>query len=134
MQASAAEVLACGPEADAGASPRPSDVAPSRSPPLALCLLARLHHISADPGLLAHELGLTPSSELTDTELLKAAQHIGLMAKLSTTRGDRLSLAALPALARIRADDGAERWVLLAQCDGHRVLYQDPAANAGTAA
>jgi subfamily B ATP-binding cassette protein HlyB/CyaB len=97
----------------------------------ALCLLARLHHISATPDLLAHELGLSPSAQASDTELLLAAKHIGLQAKLSQTTGSRLSLAALPALARIRADDGIERWVLLAQCDGQRVLYQDPSAEGG---
>ncbi|MBU0916125.1 MAG: type I secretion system permease/ATPase, partial [Gammaproteobacteria bacterium] len=97
----------------------------------ALSLLARLHHIAADPGLLAHELGLTASSSVSDTELLLAAKHVGLKAKLSQTTGSRLSLSALPALARIRADDGAERWVLLAQCDGQRVLYQDPSAEGG---
>src|SRR3989344_237016 len=94
-------------------------------------LLARLHHIAADPGLLAHELGLAPSTEASDAELLLAAKHLGLKAKISRTSGDRLSLAPLPALARIRPDEGAERWVLLAQCDGQRVLYQDPAAEGG---
>ncbi len=81
----------------------------------ALSLLARLHHIAADPGLLAHELGLAPSTEASDAELLLAAKHLGLKAKISRTSGDRLSLAPLPALARIRPDEGAERWVLLAQ-------------------
>ncbi len=131
MQASSAE----------GAS---SDSGAAASPPLAslpgnnaaanlraLCLLARLHHISATPDLLAHELGLSPSAEASDTELLLAAKHIGLKAKLSRTTGERLSMAALPALARIKGEDGTERWVLLAQCDGQRVLYQDPAAEGG---
>ena len=99
-----------------------------------LCLLARLHHIAADPSLVAHELGLTASATTSDTELLLAARHLGLQAKLSRSTGERLSLAPLPALARIRTDDAdgqaCERWVLLAQCDGQRVLYQDPGAQA----
>lgn len=74
----------------------------------ALCLLACLHHISATPDLLAHELDLSPSADASDTELLLAAKHIGLKAKLSRTTGERLSMAALPALARIRGEDGAE--------------------------
>lgn len=116
------------------ASSRLADTLASQAPRSslkALCLLARLHHISADPDLLSHELGLTPSAPTSDTELLLAAKHLGLKAKVSHTTGERLSLAPLPALARIRTEDGAQRWVLLAQCDGQRVLYQDPATEGG---
>ena len=127
MQASSAEAVASEPSPVS----REAGAPPSRSSLQALCLLARLHHISAEPGLVAHELGLTPSAPTSDTELLLAARHLGLKAKLSRSSGERLSLAPLPALARIRTDDGHQRWVLLAQCDGQRVLYQDPAAEAG---
>jgi subfamily B ATP-binding cassette protein HlyB/CyaB len=98
---------------------------------LTLCLLARLHHIPADPDTLAHQLSLAPSEPVTPFHLLRAAKHVGLKAKITRTTPDRLNLAALPALARLVNPDGSDRWVLLAQCDGQRVLFQDPAAEGG---
>ena len=97
----------------------------------ALCLLARLHHIAADPDTLMHERGLTASTPATDDELLGAAKQLGLKAKISRTSADRLALAPLPALAKLVDAHGDQRWVLLAQCDGQRVLFQDPAAEGG---
>jgi ATP-binding cassette, subfamily B, bacterial HlyB/CyaB len=88
----------------------------------ALCILARLHQISAEPESLIHDLGLTPSQAVGTQDLLRAAQHLGLKAKLTRTSVDRLPLSPLPALARLA--DG--RWVVLAQCDGQRVLFMDP--------
>ena len=69
-----------------------------------------------------HQLGKTPSEPWSADDLLLAARHLGLKAKLSRTSTDRLSLTPLPALALLR--DG--RTVVLAQCDGQRVLLQDP--------
>ena len=97
----------------------------------ALCILARLHHIAADPGTLAHQLGLSPSEALRPADLLRAAKHVGLKAKITRSTPDRLNLAALPAMARLVDVEGGERWVLLAQCDGQRVLFQDPSAPGG---
>jgi len=96
-----------------------------------LCLLARLHHIAADAGTLAHQLGLGASDALASSDLLRAAKHLGLKAKVTTTVPDRLSLAALPALAKLSDAEGRDRWVVLAQCDGQRVLFQDPQAAGG---
>ncbi|HRH16202.1 MAG TPA: type I secretion system permease/ATPase [Aquabacterium sp.] len=96
-----------------------------------LCLLARLHHIAAEPAALAHQLGIPPSEAISDTDLLRAAKHLGLKSKVSRTSPDRLNMAALPALAKLIGDDGRERWVLLAQCDGQRVLFQDTGAEGG---
>jgi len=92
----------------------------------ALCLIARLHQIAADPAHLAHQLGWTPSHKPSLTDLLLAAKHIGLKAKFSRTTADRLPLSPLPALAVLRDETGTERSVVLAQCDGQRVLFQDP--------
>ena len=102
----------------------------------ALCAIARLHHVAADPANLAHQLGLAPLDHVTTQDLLRAAKHLGLKAKLSHTNIDRLPLTPLPALALMRGDgDSAAststtgpRVVILAQCDGKRVLFQDPAA------
>ncbi|RRS04971.1 type I secretion system permease/ATPase [Aquabacterium soli] len=96
-----------------------------------LCLLARLHQIAADAATLAHQLAIDPHSALQHDDLLRAAKHLGLKAKLVRTTPERLNLAALPALARLVDDDGQERWVLLAQCDGQRVLFQDAGADGG---
>jgi ATP-binding cassette, subfamily B, bacterial HlyB/CyaB len=81
---------------------------------------------------------------LTIDDLLRAAQHLGLKAKLSKTTVQRLSLTPLPALALMRSGeapaanpDAAQNQspnqsqsetlnlVILAQCDGQRVLYQN---------
>ena len=92
----------------------------------ALCLIARLHHVAADPAHLAHQLGWPPRHEAKAVDLLLAAKHLGLKARLVRANTERLSLTALPALALM--NDG--RFVVLAQSDGQRVLFMDPAANA----
>ena len=94
----------------------------------ALCLIARLHHVAADAHTLTHQLGWVSGHRQHPDDLLIAAQHLGLKAKRSRSSVDRLKLAALPALAVLKAPPGsAPRVVVLAQCDGQRVLFQDPA-------
>lgn len=121
-------------QADTPAVPsRPEDEAATAAGPrwpglAALCAIARFHHVSADPAALAHKLGLQPSESLDTKDLLRAAQELGLKARLTTTSAERLQLAPLPALALVRTPDGGSRPVILAQCDGQRVLVQDPAA------
>ena len=95
----------------------------------ALCVIARLHHVAADPVHLAHRLGWAPSHEASTDDLLLAARELGLKAKLSSTTAERLSHAALPALALVVDDDGSRQTVVLAQCDGKRVLFQDPSGH-----
>jgi subfamily B ATP-binding cassette protein HlyB/CyaB len=89
---------------------------------MALCIAARLHHIAAGPEHLAHALGMTGSQPIGVDDLLLAARHLGLKAKKSSSTTARLALLPLPALALM--DDG--RIVVLAQCDGKRVLLVDP--------
>ena len=96
----------------------------------ALCAIARLHHVAADPATLAHQLGLSSGEPWTVDDLLHAAKHLGLKAKRSNTTVERLALTPLPALALMRTEDDSLRVVILAQCDGQRVLLQDPAAGA----
>ena len=86
----------------------------------ALCVLARLHHVAADPAQLRHALALPPSEALRTDDLLRAAAQMGLKARVSTSSADRLALLPLPALALM--NDGST--VLLAQCNGGRVLTQ----------
>jgi subfamily B ATP-binding cassette protein HlyB/CyaB len=102
---------------------------PASAPLSALCLIARLHHVAADPAHLAHQLGWPPSHEPSTDDLLLAAHHLGLKAKRSRSSADRLSLTPVPALALLNAGDdrAPPRIVVLAQCDGQRVLFLDPA-------
>jgi len=99
----------------------------------ALCVIARYHQTAADPATLAHQLGLQPSEPASTQDLLRAARHLGLKAKLSRSSAGRLPLTPLPALALMRKPDGNLRTVILAQCDGQRVLLQDPAADGADA-
>ncbi|MDO8768540.1 MAG: type I secretion system permease/ATPase, partial [Burkholderiaceae bacterium] len=102
------------------------------APLAALCAVARFHQIAADPATLAHQLGLSSSDTLSTPDLLRAAQHLGLKAKLSKTTVDRLPLTPLPALALMRTQDDHLHVVILAQSDGKRVLFQDPSAAGGS--
>jgi ATP-binding cassette, subfamily B, bacterial HlyB/CyaB len=111
--------------APAGAEPPAAANAPA-APLAALCVMARLHQISADPAHLAHQLGWPASHQPGTADLLLAAKHIGLKAKLTRSTADRLSLSPLPALALFKTETGGVHAVVLAQCDGQRVLFQDP--------
>jgi subfamily B ATP-binding cassette protein HlyB/CyaB len=103
---------------------------------LALCSVARFHQVAADPETLAHQLGIASTDAVSTDDLLRAAQHLGLKAKLSRSSIDRLGLVPLPALAVMKTEDGSLRVVILAQSDGKRVLFQDlgKAASIGTVA
>lgn len=92
---------------------------------MALCAIARLHHVAADPGTLAHQLALSPHEPPSADDLLRAAAHLGLKAKRSSTTAQRLPLSPLPALALMRNESGGVQAVVLAQCDGDRVLVHD---------
>ena len=96
---------------------------------IALCAIARMHHVAADPAHLAHQLGWSPSHVAGTQDLLLAARTLGLKAKSSRSSAERLALVALPALAFVRDAEGAEQVVVLAQCDGQRALYQDPSGS-----
>jgi subfamily B ATP-binding cassette protein HlyB/CyaB len=128
-----AAIAACVAESVDSAAVDPPSARAVPDPLTALCLVARLHHIPADPASLRHQLGLT-ASEVPDREaLLRAAHQLGLKAKLSHSAADRLSLLALPALVELKETGSGQslRWVVLAQCDGQRVLYQDTGAADG---
>ena len=92
----------------------------------ALCLIARLHHVAADPAHLRHQLGWPDSHQPDVDDLLLAARHLGLKAKRATLRPDALSTVSLPALALLMQDGESPLAVVLAQHDGQRVLFQDP--------
>ena len=121
--ASESLVLASQPE---GVDHPETNAAQPRSSLTVLCVVARIHHIAADPEQLAHQLGWAPSHSPSLTDLLLAAKHLGLKAKRIRTSADRLHLSPLPALALLKSESGAPKLVVLAQCDGQRVLFQDP--------
>ena len=86
----------------------------------ALAVIARLHHVPADPAALVHQLARSASDGAAAQDILLAARQLGLRAKLVQARPDRLDLTPLPALALM----GDASVVVLAQCDGRRVLLQ----------
>ena len=114
---------AAAPQGTGPSSPLPGEAHPGLT---ALCLIARLHHVAADPANLAHRLGWPPSHSPRPHDLLLAARELGLKAKLSKSSVERLTLISLPALAIVDDGAGAPKVVVLAQCDGQRVLFQDP--------
>jgi ATP-binding cassette, subfamily B, bacterial HlyB/CyaB len=131
MRAEALAVQAAGEAFGAAEENAPEMTTPAPIASLqALCAIARFHQVAADPATLAHQLGLLPSEAITTSHLLRAATHLGLKAKLSTTTAARLPLTPLPALAFMQDAGGHTRVVILAQCDGQRVLLQDPSAQA----
>jgi hypothetical protein len=80
--------------------------------------------VAAEPEALRHQLGLGASASAGVQDLLLAAKQLGLKAKATRTGADRLKLTPLPALAIM--SDG--RVLVLAQCDGQRVLFLDTSA------
>jgi ATP-binding cassette, subfamily B, bacterial HlyB/CyaB len=103
-----------------------------QAPLAALCAIARFHQVAAEPATLSHLLGLTPNQNLNTDDLLRAAKHLNLKAKLTKTKIDRLGLVPLPALAVMKTFDDTLKLVILAQCDGKRVLFQDVAGTSTT--
>ncbi len=119
----------------AQASSAPGVAPESASDPLAalraMCAIAHFHQLPADPATVAHQLGLSPSDAPSVNDLLHCARHLGLKAKLSNTTAERFSSTPLPALALMHSEHGTLRAVILAQCDGQRVLYQEAGRNGG---
>jgi ATP-binding cassette, subfamily B, bacterial HlyB/CyaB len=106
----------------------PSRRQSSRDGFAALALAARLHGVSADPETLAHAGGLGADENVTTRDLLIAARQLGLRARAVRSSATRLASTPLPALATVRGTDGTEHRVVLAQCDGNRVLQVDPSS------
>jgi ATP-binding cassette, subfamily B, bacterial HlyB/CyaB len=121
------EITKIASEAVSKVSPQTQSPEPARHAALtALCTLARLHQIAADPAHLAHQMGWAGSHVPSSQDVLLAARHVGLKAKITRSSLERLPLLPLPALVLLKDADGAPCWVVLAQCDGQRVLFQDP--------
>ncbi len=110
------------PDGTTPVTPIPAD---PLAPLAALCAIARFHQVAAESATLAHLLGFSPNHNLSIDDLLRAAKHLKLKAKLSKTKIDRVALVPLPALAVMKTFDDTLKLVILAQSDGQRVLKQD---------
>ena len=88
-----------------------------------LVMLARFHQIAADPGQLAHQFNVSGEAFI-QTELLLAAKHLGLQAKVVKTNIDRLDRTPLPAMAV----DNTGGYFILARFDKDTALIHDPRA------
>ena len=86
-----------------------------------LLILARFHDLPADGPQLRH-LYAQPGQTLSDTELLRAAKHLGLKAGVVETKWTKLPGTPFPAIAKLR--DAS--YTVLAQINGEKALIQDP--------
>ncbi len=94
---------------------------PADSGLISLLILARFHDLPADGSQLRHQFAQSGQA-LSDTELLRAAKHLGLKADLVRTMWSKLQGTPLPAMAK--RTDG--RYVVLAKVEADKVLVQDP--------
>jgi subfamily B ATP-binding cassette protein HlyB/CyaB len=88
---------------------------------LCLLLLARFFGVPANGDQVRHQFG-EPSKTLSDTDLLRAAGHLGFKAGLVKSDWAKLAGTPLPAMAKMK--DG--RYVVLAKVEADKVLIQDP--------
>jgi subfamily B ATP-binding cassette protein HlyB/CyaB len=109
--------------ASAGASAAPAAPGALDSGLACLVMLARFHQVAADPDQLAHQFK-TPERPFGRTEILLAARHLGLKAKVVRARIDRLAQTPLPAIAFDRAGG----FFIVARCDADKALIHDPRA------
>ena len=85
----------------------------------ALVMLLRLQGLSVDPGQIRHQLG---TDAIGVPEMLRCANQLGLKARESRTRWDRLPRTPLPGIAVLR--DGG--FLLLGRASEDKILVQVP--------
>lgn len=90
---------------------------------MCLLILARYYDMPADGAQLRHQFAQSGQA-LSDTELLRAAKHLGLKAGSLNTSWSKLAGTPFPAIAK--RTDG--RYVVLAKIEGDKALIQDPVA------
>ena len=88
---------------------------------ICLLILARFYDLPADGPQLRHQFAQSGQA-LSDTDLLRAAKHLGLKAGVLTANWNKLAGIPLPAMAK--RTDG--RYVVLAKIEGDKALIQDP--------
>jgi ATP-binding cassette, subfamily B, bacterial HlyB/CyaB len=87
----------------------------------ALVLLLRIHGIGADAAQIRHRSG---TATIGITEMLRCARELGLKARVSTTKWERLVAIPLPGIAALR--DG--RYLVLGKAVEDKVLVQHPSS------
>src|SRR5262245_45006082 len=85
----------------------------------ALVMLLRFQGLSIDPGQVRHQLG---TDRIGVAEMLRCASQLGLRARESKTRWDRLARTPLPGIAVLR--DGG--FLLLGKASEDKILVQAP--------
>jgi ATP-binding cassette, subfamily B, bacterial HlyB/CyaB len=85
----------------------------------ALVMLFRFQGLSVDPGQMRHQLG---TDAIGVPEMLRCANQLGLKARESRTRWDRLPRTPLPGIAVLR--DGG--FLLLGRAGEDKILVQAP--------
>jgi subfamily B ATP-binding cassette protein HlyB/CyaB len=85
----------------------------------ALVMLLRFYGVAADPEQIKHQFGATP---IGIPEMLRCAKQLGLKARTSTTKWERLASMPLPAIAALR--DGG--FLLLGKADDAKIIVQSP--------
>jgi subfamily B ATP-binding cassette protein HlyB/CyaB len=88
----------------------------------ALVLLLRIHSIAADAEQIRHRCG---TATIGITEMLRCAKGLGLKARASTTKWDRLPGTPLPGIAALR--DGG--FLILGKAVEDKVLVQRPSSS-----
>ena len=88
---------------------------------ICLLILARFYDLPADGSQLRHQFAQS-GQPLSDTDLLRAAKHLGLKAGLRNTQWEKLAGTPLPAI--VKRTDGS--YVVLAKIEGAKALVQDP--------
>lgn len=86
-----------------------------------LLILARFYDLPADGAQLRHQFSQS-GQPLSETDLLRAAKHLGLKAGSIKTEWAKLSGTPLPAIAKRKNG----HYVVLAKIDGNKALIQDP--------
>jgi len=87
----------------------------------ALVLLLRIHGIGVEAGQIRHRCG---TATIGVTEMLRYAKELGLKARSSTTKWERLAATPLPGIAALR--DG--RFLILGKATEDKVLVQHPSS------
>src|SRR6476659_3795836 len=85
----------------------------------ALVMLLRLQGVSVDTAQIRHRLG---STVVGVSEMVRVARQLGLKARETRTRWDRLARTPLPGIAAL--NDG--RFLLLGKASDDRILVQAP--------
>jgi subfamily B ATP-binding cassette protein HlyB/CyaB len=84
-----------------------------------LVALLRFHGVAADPGQIRHRFG---AKAIGIEEMLRCGKELGIKAKATTTRWDRLGKTPLPAIAALK--DGG--FLILGKVGDDKIIVQSP--------